>query len=187
MQLTPVSQPGAAAAAAPSPIDALTDALHSEQRLIDELVATMRRQREAVAADDLQTLDDSVFATHRILQTLGEARKRRRSLNRLLGEPEDLGLRELEHALGGRMTAALRVAKDGLQAAARTLSREVAINREVLREAMASSDSYVRILCGGPAEQLYGAPAAQPAPAAPVYGAPKGAPKGAVLLLNRQA
>ena len=52
-----------------SPIDSLTDALVTERRLIDELIGVMRRQRSAVGQDDLQSVDDSVFATHRVLVT----------------------------------------------------------------------------------------------------------------------
>jgi hypothetical protein len=59
-----------------SPIDALTDALISERRLLEELITVMRRQRSAVGDDDLQSVDDSVFASHRVLVTLNEARQR---------------------------------------------------------------------------------------------------------------
>ncbi|HEX7241884.1 MAG TPA: hypothetical protein VF263_16500, partial [Longimicrobiaceae bacterium] len=79
-------------------LDALVDALASERRLLDELVAIMRRQRSAVGVDDLEGVDDSVFATHRVLLTLNEARRRRRSLYTLLGDPEELRFPELEEA-----------------------------------------------------------------------------------------
>src|SRR5690242_5899551 len=58
----------------PAAREALLDALRSERKLLDELVSTLRRQRSAVGTDDLQAVDDSVFATHRILATLGQAR-----------------------------------------------------------------------------------------------------------------
>ena len=83
-----------------SPIDSLTDALATERRLLDELIGVMRRQRAAVGDDDLQSVDDSVFATHRVLVTLNEARRRRRSLNTLIGQREDLGIHALDDALG---------------------------------------------------------------------------------------
>ncbi|HEU4629165.1 MAG TPA: hypothetical protein VFS08_05445, partial [Gemmatimonadaceae bacterium] len=66
-------RPGASAA---SSLAALVDAHHSERKLIEDLASIMRRQRSAVAEDDLQGVDDSVFATHRVLVTLGEARRR---------------------------------------------------------------------------------------------------------------
>lgn len=131
-----------------SPIDSLTDALSTERRLLDELIAVMRRQRQAVGDDDLQRVDDSVFATHRVLVTLSEARRRRRTLNQLLGQPEDLGIHALDDVLGPRMTQGLRDARDQLHEAARSLSREVAINRRILREALACGDAYARTLAG---------------------------------------
>ena len=131
-----------------SPVDSLTDALLTERRLIDELIAVMRRQRNAVGDDDLQSVDDSVFATHRVLVTLSEARRRRRNLNTLIGQREDLGIHSLEEALGDRMTVALRNARDELHNAARALSREVSINRRVLREALAAGDTFARTLAG---------------------------------------
>lgn len=131
-------------------VDALVDNLLAETRLIDELTALMRRQRAAVAGDDLQAVDDSVYGTQRVLLTLSEARRRRRSLNRLIGNSEELGLRALEEALGSMMTDTVRHARDGLHAAALTLSREVDMNRRVLRDALAAGDEQVRALYGAP-------------------------------------
>jgi hypothetical protein len=137
----------------------------------------MRRQRAAVATDDLQGVDDSVFATHRILATLGQARQRRRQLNRILGADEDVSVRKLDELLGAQMTEPLRAARDGLQASAQSLAQEVDVNRRVLRDAIASGESYVRALCTpGEAKRLYAAPGAEPA-AAPVAGS---------FLLNRR-
>jgi hypothetical protein len=138
-----------------SPIDSLTDALTTERRLLDELIAVMRRQRNAVGDDDLQSVDDSVFSTHRVLVTLSEARRRRRQLNTLIGQREDLGIHALDEVLGTRMTAALRDARDQLHDAARALSREVSINRRVLREALASGDAFARTLAGVPESPVY--------------------------------
>ena len=142
--------------------DGMLDALDSERRLIEELTVIMRRQREAVAGDDLQAVDDSVYAVQRVLFTLGEARKRRRSLNHRVGGNEELALRDLERAFGPRFGPDLRDARERLQLAARTLSDEVAINRRVLREALAAGDDYVRALFGGESGKgLYGADAGQ--------------------------
>jgi hypothetical protein len=149
-----------------SPIDSLTDALASERRLIDELISVMRRQRSAVGDDDLQGVDDSVFATHRVLVTLSEARRQRRSLNALIGEREDIGIHALDEALGPRMTPALRAARDELHSAARALSREVSLNRRILREALASGDAYARALAGAEASPVYAAHATATPPQA---------------------
>ncbi len=161
---------------APS-VEALADAMGSEKRLIDELISIMRRQRSAVAVDDLQGVDDSVFATHRVLVTLNEARRRRRALNRMLGEREDISIDALDEVLGARMTDALRAVRDGLQLSARALSQEVAINRQVLRQALATGEAYVRTLTGSPAVVTY---------AAPVMGGDTSAGRGGSLL-NRRA
>jgi hypothetical protein len=164
-------------AALRAPIAALTDALRSETRLLDELVSVMRRQREAVGADDLQSVDDSVFATHRVLLTISEARRRRKALNRLISDDEDLPLGELDEVLGDWMTAELRASRDALQAAALVLSREVETNRRLLRQALAHGEDYVRALSGTPDTTAgYGRNAGHPP-----------APHGGGLLLNRTA
>jgi hypothetical protein len=146
-----------------SPVDSLTDALATERRLLDELITVMRRQRTAVGQDDLQAVDDSVFSTHRVLVTLSEARRRRRNLNALIGQHEDLGIHALDDALGSRMTDALRIARDELYRAARALSREVALNRRILREALACGDAFARTLAGVEGSPVY---TAQPSPQA---------------------
>jgi hypothetical protein len=146
-----------------SPLDSLTDALITERKLLDELIAVMRRQRTAVGADDLQSVDDSVFATHRVLVTLNEARRRRRTLNMLIGQREDIGIHSLDAVLGARMTPALRDARDELHHAARSLSQEVSLNRRILREALAHGDAYARTLAGAEKSPTYDAqPSATP-------------------------
>ena len=145
-----------------SPVDSLTDALTGERRLLEELIAVMRRQRNAVGQDDLQSVDDSVFATHRVLVTLNEARRQRRTLNTLIGQREEMGIHALDDALGDRMTPALRDARDELQSAARALSREVALNRRILREALASGDAYARTLAGAESSPVYATAAGPP-------------------------
>jgi hypothetical protein len=129
--------------------DRMIDALGSERRLIEELIGLMRRQRAAVGADDLQGVEETVYAMQRVLHTLGEARKRRRALNVRFGQAEDLNLRDLEDALGAGFTPRVHEAREELQNAAQMLSGEVAVNRRVLREALAASDEYVRALFGG--------------------------------------
>lgn len=127
-----------------SPIDSLAEALVAERRLIDDLLGVIYRQRDAVAADDLQAIEDSMFATHRLLVTLAEAKSHRRALNARLGQSEDVGILALDKALGSRMTPQLLAARDGLHDAARKLSHEVAINRELLRVAMDEPQKQLR-------------------------------------------
>jgi hypothetical protein len=144
-------------------VAALTDVLLSECHLLQELLAIMQRQREAVAADDLQAVEESVYATHRVLLTLNEARRRRRSINRMLGESDDISIRDLDGILGAAMPQELRTARDELEFLARALSSEVDINRRVLRQALATGDNCVRTLCGS----LDSEDAMSPATAAP--------------------
>lgn len=160
-------------------VDVLADSMTSETRLIDELIAIMRRQRQAVAMDDLQAVDDSVFATHRVLVTLNEARRRRHALNRMLGEREDLSIDALDDVLGSRMTDRLRELRDTLKQSARALSQEVSVNRQVLRHALAGGDAYVRVLTGAPGPVTYGTSVSS---SSPVQEASNGG-----FLLNRRA
>jgi flagellar biosynthesis/type III secretory pathway chaperone len=155
MQSNPMTAPSRFAGDVPSStITALTDVIRSELRLLNELMGVMQRQRQAVAADDLQAVEESVYATHRVLHTLNEARRRRRSINRMLGESDDLSIRELDAVLGGRMPEELRSARDELELLARALSSEVEVNRRVLRQALASGDDYVRSLYGAPEPKI---------------------------------
>lgn len=130
------------------PLRSLEDALRGERALVDDLAGLVRRQRESLAADDLQGVEETVYATHRVLLTLREAQRRRRTLNRLIGWPEGLRLAGIDEALEGRMEDGLREARDGLCNAARALTREVEMNRAVLRVSLAATDEYARVLHG---------------------------------------
>lgn len=137
-------------AIAPALLDTLYDALISERKLLDDLIAQMRRQRSAVGSDDIDGVDDSTFATHRILATLGQARTRRRQLNVLISGNQDTTLRQVEDMLGNNMDGRLRDARQRLQHSADILAREVGMNRKLLREAITSNDAHVRTLVGEP-------------------------------------
>lgn len=158
MTATPVHPAPAMARISPAQwlplVDGLTDALRSERQLIDELIAIMRRQRESVAADDLQGVDDSVFAVQRVLLTLAEARKRRRALNVRFGLEENATLRLLLESMGPHATDELRASRESLQHSASALAREVSTNRQVLREALATGEDMVRTLAGAVAPPL---------------------------------
>lgn len=129
-------------------VDALADALRSEARLLGDLAGIMRRQRASVAHDDLDGVDDSVFSTHRVLVTLQEARRRRRTLNHVLGEGDDLSVVALEEFFGGDLPANVAAATALLREAALGLQQEVAVNRRVLREAISAGDRQVQMLVG---------------------------------------
>jgi len=159
-------------------LDALHDALISERKLLDDLIAQMRRQRASVAADDIEAVDESTFATHRILATLGQARTRRSQLSILLGGSENCTLHELEDMLGDQVDARLRDARVRLTQAADLLTREVGMNRKLLREALTNTDQHVRTLVGAPALPTTYASEGVPTPNS-------SAPRG--VLVNRTA
>lgn len=154
----------ARASGAMGTLASLVDAHHTERRLLDDLIGIMCRQRSAVAADDLQGVDDSVFATHRILVTLGEARRRRRALNTIVGGSDELDSTALTDAFGGSIPQPLQDAREALRSAAADLAREVDVNRRLLREALANGEEYVRRLLGSAdvARADYSSSAGQP-------------------------
>ena len=148
--LSPIATTPQPGAVAPALLDTLYDALVSERKLLDELIAQMRHQRSAVGSDDIDGVDDSTFATHRILATLGQARTRRRQLNVLISGNPDTTLRQIEDMLGPNVDGRLRDARQRLQHSADILAREVGMNRKLLREAITSNDAHVRTLVGQP-------------------------------------
>lgn len=163
---------------APAPrvslIDGLVDTLRSEKRLLDELRVIMDRQRSAIAANDLQALDDSTFDMQRVLLTLAEARKRRRTIAERLGCDPDTPPRKLSVALEGSHVDALGVACRELEESARTLTRDVAVNRQVLQQGIAAGEQFIRMI-------------AAPLPQAAVYDRPDATPPSGARLVNRQA
>ena len=118
-------------------VERLTDAFRAEKRLIDDLIAIMRRQRAALACEDLEAVAGVAYSIQRVLLTLAEARRRRHAINRMIGGTDRLGLEDLEDTLGASMTEAVRAARDDLHGAAMLLSDEVRINRAVLRDTLA--------------------------------------------------
>lgn len=148
--LIPATAAPSASGITPALLDALYDALVSERKLLDDLIAQMRRQRLSVGSDDIDGVDDSTFATHRILATLGQARTRRRQLNVLISGNQDTTLRQIEDMLGANMDGRLLDARQRLQHAADVLAREVGMNRKLLREAIHNNDLHVRTLIGAP-------------------------------------
>jgi hypothetical protein len=117
-------------------IETLIEALERETRLLLELAVVLRRQRDGFFAQDAQAVDDSIFAVHRVMRTLEEARRRRRAVLRIVAGHEDVPVRELERALGSRVTPALAGARDRLQDVVRLVERDIARNRVVLRDAV---------------------------------------------------
>jgi hypothetical protein len=139
-------------------IDGLVDTLRAERRLVDELYSSMVRQREAIANDDVQALDDSVFALQRQLLTLGEARSRRRALTIKLGCDADTAPAHLSDALGSQSTSDLVDAAMALATSARALSREVGVNQQILKQGVAAGEEFFRRLAAVAAPVATGYP-----------------------------
>jgi hypothetical protein len=154
-------------------VASLAETLRAEARLLEDLVSIMSRQRDAVSHDDIDSLDDTVFSTHRVLVTLGEARRRRRSLNALLGGSDDLSLTALDDLFEGVVPLEIRSAAVRLTDTAKLLQREVEINRRVLRVAIEAGDRLVRVLMGAPMTAAISY--------APATNARTGSPGGAIL------
>lgn len=158
---SPVSIVASAPSHPDSLVRALVDALHDEERLLGDLVGVLRGQREAIARDDLTALDESVFSTHRVLFTLGAARRRRRTLGERLGEPDDLSMQALLDAFHGAPPPALRHAIEALTATGLVLHRELDLNQRVLKIAVDAGDQLVRAICGAPAPATTRGPASR--------------------------
>jgi hypothetical protein len=139
-------------------LEALADTLASENRLLCDLETSLRRQREAVAADDLQGMEEAVYATHRILMTLSEARRRRRSLDEMLA------------TRGVRLPDGMLAAREQLRAAAQSLAAEVDALRHILHQALASGEEQIRTLYGGAEPKAFYPGSATPAPPPGVEG-----------------
>ena len=129
-------------------LEALTDALQTERRLLDELGKVLVRQRESIGKDDLEAIDESVYSAQRVLRTLQEARRRRRSLLELIGVDRELPLRELEDELGAAVSDVLAVARDELLSSAEVLSRELNNNRQVIDGALSVGEQLLRVFTG---------------------------------------
>lgn len=143
----------------------LARALREEQAVLDDLVATLERQRCAVAIDDIDAVNDSVFAAHRLLGAYREARNRRRSVVILLCDGGEGSVDDLPRVLGTRLTDVERNASEMLRAAARRLVGTVEQNRRLLQAAMASGDAFFRVLTGaGAAPEGYAPPSRSAAP-----------------------
>jgi hypothetical protein len=116
--------------------DQLLDVIQTERRLLHGLGRMMQQQRAAIAAEDHDALDDATFGIQRILQTLSEAGRRPRIINRELGGGESVPLTALAESLGVFPPSELLAARNDLREAARVLEDEVRTNRALLAEAL---------------------------------------------------
>lgn len=133
----------------PPAIAALAELYRSEARLLADLTRVLQAQFTALDKDELDVVDDTVFATHRILGTLGEARRRRREVHLLLAGVEELDTEAIDKLLGGEPPEELREARAVLRTAATQLSAQVRLSRTRLEDAVANGEALIRSVYGG--------------------------------------
>ncbi|HYC33283.1 MAG TPA: hypothetical protein VEB59_13415 [Gemmatimonadales bacterium] len=155
----------------------LIGALEHERRLVEDLRQALLRQREGVAADRPEIVEDSVQAIGRTLLTIEEARRRRTSLIALITGTGGVPLAELEAFLGRPLPEAFARAREALRRAAETTAMDLAINQTVLRRALEAGDAFLQQLFSSTADPM------------PVYApSPRAAePRAGSVLLDRTA
>lgn len=135
----------------------LEDALRSETDNLRHLLQLLQSQRAAVATSDVDAINDNIFVMHRLLHTLGEARRHRRLLVERLGASPDLAPqwgddRDAELGFPPPWAAApLQALRDELQLLAQAVAREVETNRQILRGVVAAGEELIRVLAGAEA------------------------------------
>jgi len=127
----------------------LVRALRDEHAVLEDLGATLERQRTAVASDDIDAVNDSVFAAHRLLGAYREARSRRRRAVIVACGGGEGSIEALSSALGASFSEVERSATEDLRSAARRLVAAVDTNRLLLQAAMTAGDGFFRALTGG--------------------------------------
>lgn len=132
----------------------LIETLDTECRLLGDLAAILSQQRQGVAADNMKEVEDSVFAAHRVMGTLHEAQRRRRLLVELLTGTETTSLADLDGALSPDLAQALHDVRSRIARQARTLAREIRVNKRVLDGAMEQGNRLMKALRGATATAL---------------------------------
>jgi flagellar biosynthesis/type III secretory pathway chaperone len=128
--------------------------LDTECRLLGDLTTILTQQRQGVSADNMKEVEDSVFAAHRVMGTLHEAQRRRRLLVELLTGTQTTSLADLDEALGSDQAQALMDVRSRITRQARTLAREIRINKRVLDGAMEQGNRLMIALRGATATAL---------------------------------
>ena len=123
----------------------LASALREETALLESLIQLLERQRQGIAQQDLEVIDETVHGSQRILLTLGEARKRRRSLVQITTGAE----REEDEVDMAKIDPRARDAWATLKSTARRLSDTLSVNQSVLQEAIRFGEEYVRTVFQG--------------------------------------
>jgi hypothetical protein len=156
--------------------ESLAEAIRYETRLLRDLVTILRLQRDAVAQDDVDELDDGVQSIHRLVLTLTEVRRRRHLIVEGLTGAREVAISRLESVIDPTLAVSVFVAREALFTAARELSRAISLNNRILQAAIRAGDNHIRALTGQPAGALTYEAGPQPERRGP----------SAVSLLDRQ-
>jgi len=165
--------PSAALKSARADVPALARSLKDEARLLGLLREVLDRQRTAVSMDDLAGVDQTVFDAQRVLLSLSQARKRRRSLITLAVGDDTPPLSSLPDLLGDQATPELNSALTEVLEVASVVAREMELNRRILNGAVMAGDTILRALGKTGRKSVYDASAQEDA-------------SRSNLLLNRQ-
>jgi hypothetical protein len=159
-------------------LTALTAALHSERRILEQLREALIAQRATLAAGEPTAVCTEADLISRILLTLQEARRHRAAvLDELVHDPR-LPLTRLAAALGRPLPPALIDAQFELRRILEGVMFDAAVNRTVLRRVLDSGESYLHSLFAAaqPASPSYTARETREEPRA-----------GSALFVNRRA
>lgn len=121
----------------------LANAMATETRLVRQLTQSVLDQRNAIASNEIEKVESSVFALQRVLQTLAQAKVNRRDLLEVLGWA-NVGLDELPNIAGEMFTAELSVVRDDLLEAVENLRNELLLNGEILTTVLSGGQAFLR-------------------------------------------
>ncbi|HLV26689.1 MAG TPA: hypothetical protein VKZ41_10265 [Gemmatimonadales bacterium] len=138
---------------APHALTALVELYRCEARLLDDLTGVLHRQQVALESDDLDAVDDTVFALHRVLGTLAEARRRRNEVHAMIAGVEQLDSEAIDKLLGGDPPHELVEARSVLRSSARELAGQVSRSRARLEGAVANGAALIRSVYGEKAQE----------------------------------
>jgi hypothetical protein len=121
----------------------LVDVLNAETRILSELAEAMITQRNAIATDDLPTVETTIQLTSSLLAAVQDIRRRRAELMEA-SEMERPMLRLVTDQ--GGTSGAVRAAAQHLYEAANRVAREGAMNQTVLRRVLDSGEAFLQEL-----------------------------------------
>ena len=124
----------------------LVHALRSEQDVLEELREALSRQREAVARSDHDAVESSIHALGRIILTLEETRRQRRSVLALMFPDQEVSIMDLELYLDDAVPPELLEARSAVRRLSVSTANDLAINQHVLDRVLQAGDAFLQKL-----------------------------------------